>query len=160
MPQVLGDPDRLRGILLNLYTNAAKFTKKGAIALRVSVSGPNYRSAAPCPTLSLAGRRRVGCVCPTSSWHSKNSALQPCYVATPFAPLTDRVLALHQAAPQISVSLGGVEVCRRRRRCRVPTSARAAARACLAEVRGQSRGERCVPLGACAAQRNQPRSHY
>ena len=41
--QVLGDPDRLRGILLNLYTNAAKFTKRGAIALRVLVTGPNYR---------------------------------------------------------------------------------------------------------------------
>lgn len=42
-PQVLGDPDRLRGILLNLYTNAAKFTKRGAISLRVSVTGPNYK---------------------------------------------------------------------------------------------------------------------
>ncbi|KAK9815291.1 hypothetical protein WJX72_001151 [[Myrmecia] bisecta] len=39
----LGDPDRLRGILLNLYTNAAKFTKRGAISLRVSVAGPNFR---------------------------------------------------------------------------------------------------------------------
>ena len=46
--QVLGDPDRLRGILLNLYTNAAKFTKRGAIALRVSVTGPNYRRAIGC----------------------------------------------------------------------------------------------------------------
>ncbi len=43
LAQVLGDPDRLRGILLNLYTNAAKFTKRGAIALRVLVTGPNYR---------------------------------------------------------------------------------------------------------------------
>lgn len=32
---VMGDPDRLCGILLNLYTNAAKFTKRGFIALRV-----------------------------------------------------------------------------------------------------------------------------
>lgn len=42
-PCVIGDPDRLRGILLNLYTNAAKFTRRGALALHVSVSGPNYQ---------------------------------------------------------------------------------------------------------------------
>lgn len=42
-PLVVGDPDRLRGILLNLYTNAAKFTRKGALALHISVSGPNFR---------------------------------------------------------------------------------------------------------------------
>lgn len=40
---LLGDPDRLRGILLNLYTNAAKFTRRGAISLRVSVHGSDYR---------------------------------------------------------------------------------------------------------------------
>ncbi len=54
---VLGDPDRLRGILLNLYTNAAKFTRRGAIALRVSVAGPDYRC-----NLSLL------CLC----WRSKH----------------------------------------------------------------------------------------
>ena len=44
IPQfLLGDSDRLRGCLLNLYTNAAKFTRRGAISLRVSVHGPNYR---------------------------------------------------------------------------------------------------------------------
>ena len=35
-PVLLGDPDRVRGILLNLSTNAAKFTKKGHIAMKVS----------------------------------------------------------------------------------------------------------------------------
>ena len=59
---MLGDPDRLRGILLNLYTNAAKFTKRGAIALRVSVTGPNYRRASANPswaTLSLRSSKVV-----------------------------------------------------------------------------------------------------
>ncbi|KAK9831531.1 hypothetical protein WJX81_006368 [Elliptochloris bilobata] len=68
---LLGDPDRLRGILLNLYTNAAKFTKRGAISLRVSVTGPNYRprphdastfcgrpSASPTPSLEPLGRAK------------------------------------------------------------------------------------------------------
>lgn len=40
---VLADVDRVRGILLNLYTNAAKFTKSGYIALRVSITGKDYR---------------------------------------------------------------------------------------------------------------------
>jgi signal transduction histidine kinase len=33
---VLGDTDRVRGVLLNLCSNAAKFTQRGAIRLRVS----------------------------------------------------------------------------------------------------------------------------
>ena len=52
---VLGDPDRLRGILLNLYTNAAKFTKKGSIALRVRVAGRDYT---PSPAQVLAQQQR------------------------------------------------------------------------------------------------------
>ena len=48
---VLGDPDRLRGILLNLYTNAAKFTRKGSIALRVRLASKDYR---PCPAQVIA----------------------------------------------------------------------------------------------------------
>ena len=44
LPQhMMGDSDRLKGILLNLYTNAAKFTRQGAIALKVGIHGPEYR---------------------------------------------------------------------------------------------------------------------
>lgn len=44
-PCIIGDRDRLRGILLNLYTNAAKFTRRGALALHIAVTGPNYEPA-------------------------------------------------------------------------------------------------------------------
>lgn len=30
----MGDPDRLKGVLLNLYSNAAKFTRAGFLAVR------------------------------------------------------------------------------------------------------------------------------
>ena len=50
--RVLCDPDRVRGVLLNLYTNAAKFTKSGHIGLRVSeVQG----AAVPHPPRRAAG---------------------------------------------------------------------------------------------------------
>lgn len=52
---VLGDPDRLRGILLNLYTNAAKFTKRGSIALRVRVAKKDYRPS-PAQVIAQQGR--------------------------------------------------------------------------------------------------------
>ena len=58
---VLGDPDRLRGILLNLYTNAAKFTKRGSIALRVRVASKDYR---PSPAQVIAQQQRG----PYASW--------------------------------------------------------------------------------------------
>lgn len=32
---LMGDPDRLKGVLLNLYSNAAKFTRSGFICVRV-----------------------------------------------------------------------------------------------------------------------------
>eukprot|EP00887_Chlorella_sp_A99_P001878 scaffold19.g1878.t1 len=46
---VLGDPSRITGILLNLYTNAAKFTKRGCIGLRVRAVARGYR---PDPSLA------------------------------------------------------------------------------------------------------------
>jgi signal transduction histidine kinase len=44
---VFCDPDRLRGILLNLYTNAAKFTKRGHIVLRARSVSRDYTPPAP-----------------------------------------------------------------------------------------------------------------
>lgn len=40
---VLGDPSRLCGILLNIYMNAAKFTKRGSIGLKVHAVSQEYR---------------------------------------------------------------------------------------------------------------------
>jgi signal transduction histidine kinase len=39
MPMVLGDPLRVRQVLLNMYSNAAKFTDSGHIKLRVWTEG-------------------------------------------------------------------------------------------------------------------------
>lgn len=66
---VLGDPDRLRGILLNLYTNAAKFTKRGSIALRVRVASKDYR---PCPEQVIKQQQRGPYARHSSSHHHGN----------------------------------------------------------------------------------------
>ncbi|WP_119068482.1 sensor histidine kinase [Aggregatilinea lenta] len=39
LPMVLADPLRIRQVLLNLYSNAAKFTEKGQITLRITREG-------------------------------------------------------------------------------------------------------------------------
>jgi len=43
----LGDPARLCGILLNMYMNAAKFTKTGSIGLKVRMVSKDYRPSPP-----------------------------------------------------------------------------------------------------------------
>ena len=60
---IMGDADRLCGVLLNLYTNAAKFTKRGCISLRARVV-----DAQPVPV------RCARAMC-TSSTRSKSSFL-------------------------------------------------------------------------------------
>lgn len=43
----LGDPSRLCGILLNMYMNAAKFTRRGSIGLKVHIVPRGYRPRPP-----------------------------------------------------------------------------------------------------------------
>ena len=42
-PAVVGDPDRVRQVLINLINNALKFTEKGEIAVRVESAGDRLR---------------------------------------------------------------------------------------------------------------------
>jgi hypothetical protein len=44
---LIGDPDRLKGVLLNLYSNAAKFTRNGFLCVRArKVSIDKFESGA------------------------------------------------------------------------------------------------------------------
>lgn len=52
---VLGDPSRLCGILLNMYMNAAKFTKRGSIGVKVKVVNKDYTPSPPLMEMSESG---------------------------------------------------------------------------------------------------------
>lgn len=78
---VMGDSDRLRGILLNLYTNAAKFTKQGFIGLRVRVVDSKYQPSPPAepPTSKQksASPRSTGTKADSETGTSGSSKRQP-----------------------------------------------------------------------------------
>ncbi|KAL4543591.1 hypothetical protein Ndes2437B_g01414 [Nannochloris sp. 'desiccata'] len=55
----LGDPARLCGILLNMYMNAAKFTKTGSIGLKVRVVSKDYRPSPPPMVVEISSEEDV-----------------------------------------------------------------------------------------------------
>ena len=73
----LGDGDRVRGVLLNLITNAAKYTRSGALAVRVSVSpgGPHHRPVPHGP--DTFGGGGVGAGSPAAAPSSKDPPPAP-----------------------------------------------------------------------------------
>ena len=64
---LLGDPDRVRGILLNLSTNAAKFTKKGDITMKVIQNTVQPRN----PVIMVAHNRQRTYMVVSARLHSE-----------------------------------------------------------------------------------------
>ncbi|MFP4282475.1 MAG: ATP-binding protein [Opitutales bacterium] len=55
LPRVLGDPVRLRQVLLNLLTNAIKFTPQGRITVALEAGAPSHGSLPLCFRISDTG---------------------------------------------------------------------------------------------------------
>ena len=57
---VSGDPSRLCGILLNMYMNAAKFTKRGSIGVKIKVVSHEYTPSPPLMEISESSSSNNG----------------------------------------------------------------------------------------------------
>jgi CheY-like chemotaxis protein len=57
--EVIGDPTRIKQILINLLSNAIKFTSKGEIKIGLRLSGSSHPSSSPFKTTPLSNKRTI-----------------------------------------------------------------------------------------------------